>query len=115
MRQRRVSWLTNNTRFLILPGIRVAHLASHILGRIMRRLRADWEAKYRHPVYLVESFVQADRFRGTCYRAANWQLVGHTQGRGRYDHARTQRAPLKSVWVYPLAPNFRDVLCGVDA
>ena len=117
VRQRRVSWLTNNTRLLILPGVTVAHLASHVLGRITRRLRADWEAKYGHPVYLVETFVDAERFRGTCYRAANWLEVGHTQGRGRYDRARTRRASVKSVWLYPLVPNVQDVLCraAVDA
>jgi hypothetical protein len=117
VRQQRVSWLTNNARFLILPGVQVAHLASHVLGRITRRLRADWEAKYGHPVYLVETFVETERFRGTCYRAANWIEVGQTQGRGRYDRAHTRRAPVKSVWLYPLVPNFRDVLCRavVDA
>ena len=101
----------------VLPGVKVAHLASHVRGRITRRLRADWQAKYGHPVYLVESFVDAERFRGTCYRAANWLEVGHTQGRGRYDRARTQCASVKSVWLYPLAPHFRDVLChaAVDA
>ena len=114
VRQRRVSWLTNNTRFLILPGVKVVHLASHVLGRITRRLRTDWQAKYGHPVYLVETFVEAERFRGTCYRAANWLEVGHTQGRGRYDRAHTQRAPVKSVWLYPLVANFRDVLCHAD-
>lgn len=117
VRQQRVSWLTNNTRFLILPGVTVAHLASHVLGRITRRLRADWEAKYGHPVYLVETFVEAERFLGTCYRAANWLAVGHTQGRGRYDRAHTRRVPVKSVWLYPLVPHVREVLCGagVDA
>lgn len=117
VRQRRVSWLTNNSRFLILPTVQVVHLASHVLGRITRRLRADWEAKYGHPVYLVETFVEAERFRGTCYRAANWIEVGQTQGRGRYDRAHTRRAPVKRVWLYPLVPNFRDVLCraAVDA
>ena len=114
VRQRHVSWLTNNTRFLILPGVKVAHLASHVLGRITRRLRADWEAKYGHPVYLVETFVDAERFRGTCYRAANWLAVGHTQGRGRYDRTHTRRASVKSVWLYPLVANFRDVLCHAD-
>lgn len=111
VRQQRVSWLTNNSRLLILPTVRVAHLASHVLGRVTRRLRADWEAKYGHPVYLVETFVDAARFRGTCYRAANWIAVGHTQGRGRYDRTHTRRAPVKSVWLYPLVPHFRDVLC----
>ena len=114
VRQRRVSLLTNNTRFLILPGVTVAHLASHILGRLTRRLQQDWEAKYGHPVYLVETFVDSERFRGTCYRAANWIEVGHTQGRGRYDRTHRRRTPVKSVWLYPLVRRFRDLLCHVD-
>ena len=113
-RQRHVSRLTNNTRFLILPGVTVAHLASHILGRITRRLQQDWEAKYGHPVYLVETFVDAARFRGTCYRAANWIEIGRTQGRGRYDRTHRRGAPVKTVWLYPLVRRFRDLLCHVD-
>jgi hypothetical protein len=113
-RQRHLSRLTNNTRFLILPGVKVAHLASHILGRITRRLQQDWEAKYAHPVYLVETFVDAARFRGTCYRAANWIEIGPTQGRGRYDRTHRRGAPVKTVWLYPLVRRFRDLLCHVD-
>jgi hypothetical protein len=114
-RARRLSLLTNNTRFLILPWVRVPHLASHLLGRITRRLAADWQAKYGHPVYLVETFVQRDRFAGTCYRAANWTWVGQTQGRSRQDRSHTLRVPVKDIYVYPLTPRFRERLCHVDA
>jgi len=80
VRQRNLNFMTNNTRFLILPWVRVPHLASHILGRIMRRLSLDWRCRYNHPVHLVETFVEKDRFKGTCYKAANWRYLGQTQG-----------------------------------
>lgn len=73
--------VTNNTRFLILPWVRVPHLASHVLGRNARRLSADWQAKYGHPIHLLETFVDTSRFAGTCYRAANWRMVGATTRR----------------------------------
>ena len=75
-----LQFLTNNMRFLILPWVRVLHLASHILGRVARRISADWMKKYGHPLYLLETFVERDRFRGVCYQAANWLLVGQTEG-----------------------------------
>lgn len=114
LRPRRLHLLTNNTRFLILPWVRVPHLASHILGRVIRRLSADWQAKYAHPIHLVETFVDRERFRGTCYRAANWTCVGQTQGRSRQDRARTLHVPVKDVYVHPLTPRFREELCRVD-
>ena len=110
-RQARRHHVANNTRFLILPWVRVPHLASHVLGRVLRRLRRDWHAKYRQPLDLVETFVEQDRFAGTCYRAANWTGVGVTQGRGRQDRHRRQRVPVKAVYVYPLVPDFRERLC----
>lgn len=110
-RARRLSFLTNNTRFLILPWVRVPHLASHILGRITRRLADDWRAKYNHPVHLLETFVDRERFKGTCYRAANWTCVGQTQGRSRQDCARALRVPVKDIYLYPLTPDFRRRLC----
>jgi hypothetical protein len=109
-RARNLSFLTNNQRFLILPWVRVPHLGSWILGRVLRRLSADFEAKYGHPIALVETFVERERFRGTVYRAANWQHVGATQGRTRQDRYSTLRAPVKDIYVYPLARNFREVL-----
>jgi len=109
-RARKLHWITNNVRFLILPWVRVPHLASHLLGCLMRRLNTDWQAKYAHPVHLVETFVDRSRFEGTCYRAANWRLLGQTQGRSRQDKERTLNVPVKDVYVYPLRVDFRKVL-----
>jgi hypothetical protein len=113
-RAKRVNWITNNTRFLVLPWVRVPHLASHLLALALRRLSADWQAKYGHPVYLVETFVDRSRFKGTCYRAANWTCVGQTQGRSRQDHDRTLSVPVKDIHLYPLVPDFRERLCRLD-
>ncbi len=110
-RQRHLLSLTNNTRFLILPGVDVPHLASHVLGKILRRLSPDWEGKYGHPIHLVETFVERDRFRGTCYQAANWIRVGETKGRGRQDRSQTLSVPIKDIYVYPLHQHFRGALC----
>ena len=110
-RAARLSSLTNNTRFLILPWVQVPHLASHILGRIARRLSADWMAKYGHALYLLETFVERDRHRGICYQAANWTWVGQTRGRTRNDRAHTLHAPLKDIYLYPLQRDFREALC----
>lgn len=100
-----------NSRFVILPGVRVAHLASHVLGQATRRLRADWAARYGHQPVLVESYVERERHRGTCYRAANWQRVGHTAGRGRQDRTRQARLPVKDLYLYPLVRHWRQRLC----
>lgn len=96
--------ITNNARFLILPWIEVPGLASHLLGRVSRRLRADWQRKYGHPVYLVETFVETGRFAGTCYRAANWLRVGRTKGRTRQDSAEGKHLQVscKDIYLYPL-------------
>jgi hypothetical protein len=102
--------IANNSRFLILPWVRVPHLASHILGRISRRIAPDWQAKYGHPVDLLETFVDRARFRGTCYRAANWIHVGATQGRSRQDRTHSLQVPVKDIYVYPLRPDFRERL-----
>lgn len=99
-----------NTRFLILPWIRVPHLASHILGYMARTLSACWEDRYQHPIHFLETFVDPTRNRGTCYKAANWSCIGCTTGRGI--HEKTQRATLsrKDIWVMPLRPDFRQCL-----
>jgi hypothetical protein len=97
-------------RFLVLPWVRVAHLASHILGRIARRIRKDWVERYGHPVVLLETFVDTSRFRGTCYRAANWRYAGQTKGRSRNDRYNDLRVPVKDVYLYPLTPHFREIL-----
>jgi len=111
-REHNLSLLTNNTRFLVLPWVRVPHLASHLLGLIARRIRDDWQAKYAHPVHALETFVDRSRFKGTCYRAANWRRVGATQGRTRNDRDRRIQAPVKDVYLYPLTPQFRQELCA---
>lgn len=112
IRQKNLNFMTNNTRFLILPSVHVPHLASHILGRVMRRISKDWINKYAHPVHLVETFVQRDRFTGTCYKAANWISVGQTKGRSRQDRYTTLSVPVKDIYVYPVTRNFREALCG---
>jgi hypothetical protein len=100
----------NHSRFLILPWVRVPHLASHLLGGLARRLCADWPAHQGWPLELLETFVEADRFEGVAYRAANWQQVGLTTGRTRQEKQHRPRAPRKSVWVYPLGKRFRENL-----
>jgi len=94
--------LANNTRFLILPQVRVPHLASHLLGRVARRIDADWRVKYGHGLSWLETFVESGRFAGTCYRAANWCCVGQTRGRGRQDQKRSAQVPVKAVYLYEL-------------
>jgi hypothetical protein len=111
-REKRLNLLTNNTRFLILPWVKVPHLASWILGQAMRRLSRDWQEKYGHPIHLVETFVERERFRGTCYRAANWIRLGETAGRSRQDRYYRMRVPVKDVCVYPLNRRFRRELCA---
>jgi hypothetical protein len=106
-----LSRITNNTRFLIPEWVHVPHLASHILARVSRRIDADWQTKYGHRLHLLETFVDRDRFRGTCYRAANWIRVGQTQGRTRNGARGAPSAPVKDVYVYPLSKNFREELC----
>ena len=110
-RQAQLGQIVNNSRFLILPWVRVRELASHILGRVARRVARDWQARYGHPVVLLETFVERDRFRGSCYRAANWRCVGQSRGRTRQDRQHQLQAPMKDVWVYPLRADFQKVLC----
>ena len=106
-RRRHLRLLTNNTRFLILPWVRVRHLASHILSRIGRRLSQDWQDKYGHPIHLLETFVQRDWFAGTCYRAAGWSAVGATTGRGRNAPGQAAQGPVKEIYLKPLRADFR--------
>ena len=108
-----VRLLAYNTRFLIMPWVRVPHLASHLLGRIAKRLSADWQAVYAHPIYFVETFIDPQRFRGTCYRAANWALLGHTTGRGKDAPTRAANRSIKQVLGYPLVKDFRQRLSHV--
>jgi len=109
-RERNVNLIANNMRFLILPWIRVENLASFILGQVLKRLGNDWIVKYNHPIYLVETFVQRDRFLGTCYKASNWIYVGQTTGRSRNDRYMKLKVPVKDVYLYPLEKDFRKYL-----
>ena len=99
-----------NSRYLILPWVKVPHLASHLLARIARRISADWQDLYHHPLQLLESFVDTERFRGTCYRAANWKLLGRSVGRGTKSKHEDPETSIKELWVYPLRKDFRQRL-----
>ena len=112
VRKRNLSLVVNNDRFLILPWVKVKHLASHLLGKVSRRIKDDWWRKYHHLIYLLETFVERDRFKGTCYRAANWVHVGQTQGRGKLDVKSEYLLPVKDIWLYPLEKSFREQLCN---
>jgi hypothetical protein len=109
-RRRNIHFLAYNTRFLILPWVQVEHLASHILGRMAKQLSEDWERVYGHPIYFLETFIDPERFRGTCYRAANWVLMGRTTGRGKDDQTNRPNRSIKEVWGYPLRRRFRELL-----
>jgi hypothetical protein len=109
-RRRNIRFLAYNTRFLILPWVRVEHLASHILGRMAARISDDWQRMYGHPVYFLETFVDPERFRGTCYRAANWVLLGKTTGRGKQSNSYVPNRSIKQVLGYPLTTRFRELL-----
>lgn len=109
-RQRNLPLITNNMRFLLLK--RIPHLASYLLGKISRRISRDWYEKYGHPLVLLETFVEAGRFEGTCYQAANWKYVGQTQGMGRNSSSRKPTLPIKHIYLYPLIKDFRRLLCS---
>jgi Druantia protein DruA len=108
-----IRYLAYNTRFLILPWVQVPHLASHLLGRMARTLSKEWEAMYSHPVHYLETFVDPERFRGTCYRAANWIPLGLTQGLGKDAQTKDPNRSLKEVMAYPLTRRFREILSHV--
>jgi Domain of unknown function (DUF4338) len=114
-RLKNIGLLAYNTRFLILPWVTVPHLASHILGRMARVLSADWQRLYGHPIYFVETFIDPARFRGTCYRAANWIYLGQTTGRGKDAPTHKPNRPIKQVLGYPLVKDFRRRLSEVLA
>ena len=109
-RRENLRYMTNNCRYLIFPWVKVSHLASHILSLVCRQISNDWVAKYGHPLYALETFVERERFQGTCYKAANWVLVGKTTGRGRDSKSAEPVLPIKDVFVYPLNKNFRELL-----
>lgn len=111
-RRRNLHLVVNNARFLILPWIICRNLASCILAMISRRLADDWSIRYSYRPVLLETFVEDERFRGTCYKAANWHFLGKTQGRGKLDRFHIQTQPIKSIWMYPLVADFRKHLCN---
>jgi hypothetical protein len=109
-RESHLHLVVNNARFLILPWVRSKNLASKLLGLAARQLPRHWHARYGYPPALLETFVEKNRFNGTCYRAANWQYLGDTEGRGKLDSAHEYALPIKTVWVLPLTPRFRHLL-----
>ena len=113
VRRAHIHLIAYNSRFLILPWVRVPHLASHLLGRLTRRLSSDWQELYEHPVHFVETFIHTERFKGTCYRAANWQMLGRTTGRGKDDQTGRPNRPIKDVLGLPLCKRFREKLGAV--
>lgn len=110
IRKQNLHLIAYNSRFLILPWVQVPYLASHLLGRIANILPADWERVYNHPVYFLETFVDTERFKGVCYKAANWIYLGKTTGRGKNDQTNKVNRPIKAVWGYPLSKDFREIL-----
>jgi hypothetical protein len=110
VRRKNIRFIAYNLRYLILPWVAVPHLASHLLGRMARRLAQDWERFYGHPVWFLETFVDPQRFRGTCYRAANWICLGRTTGRGKDDQTGKPNRSIKEVLGYPLCRDFRERL-----
>ncbi len=111
VQKKNLSLVVNNSRFLILPWIQSKNLASMLLGKVVRRIGADWLARYHFAPVLLETFVDSEQFAGTCYRAANWIWVGQTQGRGKKDVKNEYPLPVKDIWLYPLRPDFREILC----
>jgi hypothetical protein len=109
-RRSNIRFIAYNTRFLIVPWVEVPHLASHILGRMAKVVSRDWDELYKHPIYFLETFVDPERFRGTCYRAANWVLLGETTGRGKNDQTNRPNRSIKRMLGYPLTPQFRQLL-----
>jgi hypothetical protein len=111
VREKNLSLMAYNSRFLLLPWVKVPYLASHLLGRMVKILPNDWERVYQHPVYFLETFVDTERFRGICYQAANWIYMGKTTGRGKNDHTGKPNRSIKAVWGLPLSKDFRERLC----
>jgi hypothetical protein len=111
-RQKNLHLMAYNTRFLILPWVKIPYLASHILSQVGKILPTDWLNFYQHPVYYLETFVDTERFKGTCYQAANWIYLGKTTGRGKNDHTGRPNRSLKAVYGYPLVKDFREKLAG---
>jgi hypothetical protein len=112
MREKKLSLIACNTRFLLLPWVRIPCLASHILGAMARIVPQDWEGSYNHPLHYLETFVDTELFAGACYRAANWIHIGQTTGRGKQDKTHKPTRSIKAVLGYPLSKDFRRRLGG---
>ncbi|MCP4755649.1 MAG: DUF4338 domain-containing protein [Proteobacteria bacterium] len=114
-RESNLEFIANNSRFLILPWVKVPRLASHLLGIFSRGIRGDWVEKYKHPVFLLETFVEKGRFKRTCYKAAGWRCLGDTTGSTRNRENNAPKAPVKEVNVYPPHRHFKELLLGGDS
>ena len=110
IRKKNLQLIAYNSRFLILPWVQIRHLASHLLGRVAKAVSADWERVYSHRIYFLETFVDIEKFKGTCYKAANWIYLGDTTGRGKDDQTHKVNRSIKAVWGYPLSVDFREAL-----
>ena len=113
-RTKRLNEVVNNSRFLILPWVHVKNLASKVLALSVKKLPQDWQTIYSYKPVLLETFVEKERFLGTCYKAANWQQIGETQGRGKWDRNYEYVVPIKAIYIYPLNKNFREILNRSD-
>jgi hypothetical protein len=111
IREKNLHLIAYQSRFLILPWVFVSHLASHLLSLTSKIISKDWQNLYHHPIYWLETFVDSEKFKGTCYKAANWIYLGKTTGRGKLDQTNKENRSLKTVWGYPLAKDFRRLLC----
>ena len=111
-RQKRLHLIVNNARFLILPWVNSKNLASKLLAMIAKRIPQDWSSIYGYKPVLLETFVESHRFHGTCYKAANWIHVGQTKGRGKLDIHNSASLPKKDIFLLPLTPNFKKILCA---
>lgn len=111
-REQKLHLIVNNARFLILPWVHSKNLASKTLSMASKQLLKDWLQIYNYQPVLLETFVQINRFEGTCYKAANWTCVGTTKGRGKLDRLNIACLPRKNVWLYPLRKNFKELLCS---
>jgi len=110
IRKKNLHLIAYNSRFLLLPWVKIKNLASHLLGAMTKVLPVDWQRAYNHPIYFFETFVDTERFKGTCYRAANWIYLGKTTGRGKNDQTHRPNRSIKAVWGYPLPNNFQELL-----
>ena len=114
IRKKNISLICYNMRFLILPWVKVPYLASHILARAAKIMPGDWNKIYNHPVYYIETFVDTEKFAGTCYKAANWIYLGDTKGLGKNSQTKIPDRSIKAIYGYPLVKNFRKLLGAVS-